>query len=152
MYANGNDLGEHNKTFFDLFKKMVKKSPDELNLNPTNDDRYKFEKMLGRGASGLVYKAWDKRHKRHVAVKVSKKEANYLVSEARLAGKLEHENIVSIYDSYSSPGISYIIMESATNSVFLTRKSSTAGRWKRPINGCASATPGRSPGRSGRSR
>ena len=111
MYANGNDLGEHNKTFFDLFKKMVKKSPDELNLNPTNDDRYKFEKMLGRGASGLVYKAWDKRHKRHVAVKVSKKEANYLVSEARLAGKLEHENIVSIYDSYSSPGISYIIME-----------------------------------------
>ena len=111
MYADGNDFEEHNKTVFDLFKKMVKKSSGDISINPTGDDRYRFDRILGRGATGLVYKAWDKVEKRDVAVKVSNKGIDNFVSEARLVGKLTHENIVSIYDSNSGPEFSYIIME-----------------------------------------
>lgn len=111
MDANGNNFEEHNLTIIDLFKKMVKKSSDDICLNPTGDDRYRFDRIIGRGASGLVYKAWDKQQKRYVAVKVSNKGIDRFISEARLVGKLEHENIVSIYDSGSCPEFSYIIME-----------------------------------------
>ncbi len=111
MYANGHDFEEHNKTVFDLFKKMVMKGSDDICLNPTGDDRYRFDKILGRGATGLVYKAWDKMQKRYVAVKVSNKGINKLRSESKLVGKLEHENIVSIYDSGTGQDFSYIIME-----------------------------------------
>ncbi|MBN1907627.1 MAG: serine/threonine protein kinase [Deltaproteobacteria bacterium] len=110
-YANGNDFEEHNRTVFDLFKKMVVKNSDDICLNPTGDDRYKFNRILGRGATGLVYKAWDKVEKRHVAVKVSNKGVDRFVSETKLVGKLTHDNIVSIYDSNSGPEFSYIIME-----------------------------------------
>lgn len=111
MHTNGKDFEEHNRTFLDLFRSMVKKGTGEMHLNLIRDQRYKFEKILGNGASGLVYKAWDKSNKRYVAVKVSKKKTDNFVSEARLAGKLDHENIVTIHESNSGPEISYIIME-----------------------------------------
>ncbi|MGD9161629.1 MAG: serine/threonine-protein kinase [Desulfobacteraceae bacterium] len=111
MYTNENDIGEQNKTLFDLFKKMVKKSPEDINPNLIPGDRYRFEKTLGRGATGLVYKAWDKRRKMFVAIKASNKSNDSFVSEARLAGKLKHENIVSIYDANANEEISYVIME-----------------------------------------
>jgi eukaryotic-like serine/threonine-protein kinase len=125
-YANGNDFEEHNRTVFDLFKKMVIKNSDDICLNPTGDDRYKFNKILGRGATGLVYKAWDKVEKRYVAVKVSNKGVDRFVSEARLVGKLTHDNIVSIYDSNAGPEFSYIIMEyidGETLNAFCDRKN-----------------------------
>lgn len=111
MSTNGNDFEEHNKTVFDLFKKMVTKNSGDICYNPTGDDRYRFDKILGKGATGLVYKAWDKVQKRYVAVKVSKKRIDRFVSEARLVGKLTHDNIVSIYDSCLGPKFSYVIME-----------------------------------------
>ena len=111
MYTNGNDAGEHNKTLFDLFKKMVKKSTKDIDPSLIPGDRYKFDKTLGRGATGLVYKAWDKRRKIFVAIKASNKSNDSFVSEARLAGKLKHENIVSIHDANANEDISYVIME-----------------------------------------
>ena len=111
MHTNGNDVKEHNQTLFDLFKKMVKKSSDDINPSLIPDDRYRFDKILGRGATGLVYKAWNKRRKMYVAVKASNRSHDSFVSEARLAGKLKHENIVSIYDANANTEISYIVME-----------------------------------------
>ncbi|NLA74193.1 MAG: serine/threonine protein kinase, partial [Deltaproteobacteria bacterium] len=125
-YTSGNDFEEHNKTVFDLFKKMVTRGSDDFCLNPTGDDRYKFNKILGRGATGLVYKAWDKVQKKHVAVKVSNKGVDRFVSETKLVGKLTHDNIVSIYESNSGPDFSYIIMEyidGSTLDLFCDRKN-----------------------------
>jgi serine/threonine-protein kinase len=111
LHTNGHDTGEQNKTLFDLFKKMVTKSSIEFNQSLIPDDRYKFDRILGRGATGLVYKAWNKRRKMFVAVKASNKSNDSFVSEARLAGKLEHENIVSIFDANANTDISYVVME-----------------------------------------
>lgn len=81
------------------------------NLNPINNDRYKFEKQLGRGASGFVYKVWDKKLKRYVAAKVTNKKNDNFVPEVMLAGRLDHENIVAIYDADSNMDYCYVIME-----------------------------------------
>ena len=111
VHAKGKNIGNHNLTLLDLFKNMGKKGSKEMNLNLTRDDRYKFKKILGIGATGLVYKAWDRRLKRYVAAKVSKKRTNNFVPETRLMGRLEHNNIAAIYDANSGLDISYIIME-----------------------------------------
>lgn len=111
MHANRIDKKEHNQTLFDLFKKMVKKSSEEINPSLIPDDRYRFDRILGRGATGIVYKAWNKRRKMFVAVKASNKSNDSFVSEARLAGKLKHENIVSIFDANANTEISYVVME-----------------------------------------
>ena len=90
---------------------MVKKSSNEINPGLIPDDRFRFDKILGRGATGIVYKAWNKRRKMFVAVKASNRSNDSFVSEARLAGKLGHENIVSIYDANANTEISYVVME-----------------------------------------
>ena len=111
MYVNGNEIKEQNQTLFDLFKKMVKKNTIDIDPSLIPNDRYRFDKILGRGATGLVYKAWDKRRKMFVAVKASNRSHESFVSEARLAGKLKHENIVSIFDANANTDISYVVME-----------------------------------------
>ncbi len=67
--------------------------------------RYVLIKRLGEGGMGQVYLAEDTRLKRKVAFKVMKPELVYrrrererFLREARIAAKLNHPNIVSIYD------------------------------------------------------
>ncbi len=85
--------------------------------------RYEILDKLGEGGFGVVYHAFDTNIKRHVALKLlkldlveDKKEREHLkeilYSEARIAGKLSHPNIATIYDiSETEDGIPYITME-----------------------------------------
>ncbi len=68
-------------------------------------DRYRIDAELGRGGMGVVYRAHDTLLDRDVAVKVLS-EAGLgtegrarLLHEARAAARLDHPNIVSIYDA-----------------------------------------------------
>ena len=77
----------------------------EEELSPVLQDRYEIVRELGRGGAGVVYQAIDLKLKRDVALKVLYQQAtqhtdstcNFL-QEARLAAKLDHPNIVDIYD------------------------------------------------------
>ncbi len=67
--------------------------------------RYRFLKLLGKGAMGEVYRAHDGHLRRDVAVKVLdrklyKKRAvrQLFLREAQIQARLEHPNIVPIYD------------------------------------------------------
>ncbi|MEM6468498.1 MAG: protein kinase [Planctomycetota bacterium] len=64
--------------------------------------RYRIDEEIGRGAFGVVYKAWDKQLERPVALKVlhnqSLQSNDDLFAEARLVAKLEVAGIVSVYD------------------------------------------------------
>jgi serine/threonine protein kinase len=74
-------------------------------MNPETIGRYEIQGVLGQGAMGLVYKAYDPRLQRYAAIKVmsmgdqvSEKHLARFFHEARSAAKLNHQSIVSIYD------------------------------------------------------
>jgi serine/threonine protein kinase len=84
--------------------------------------KYEIIKELGRGATSVVYKAYDPFQDREVAVKSVFPEAlgdqehgrryrKLFVTEASLAGKLSHPHIVAIYDAVAEEEASYIVME-----------------------------------------
>jgi eukaryotic-like serine/threonine-protein kinase len=83
-----------------------------------NIGRYKLEERIGEGAMADVYRAFDPRINRHLAIKVLKKDfvqdqeysARFL-QEAKAAGALSHPNIVTIYDIGETGGQPYIVME-----------------------------------------
>ena len=84
--------------------------------------RYQVEKELGRGAMGAVYLGRDPKINRVVAIKTmalsQEFNANELVEvkarffrEAETAGRLNHPNIVTIYDAGEEHDLAYIAME-----------------------------------------
>lgn len=83
--------------------------------------RYDIVRVLGKGAMGLVYEARDPNLDRRVAIKTIKVEnlsaeasADYEArfrTEARSAARLQHPNIVSVYDSERHGDTAYLVME-----------------------------------------
>jgi len=85
--------------------------------------KYEVKKKIGEGASSEVYLCHDPFANRNVAVKVvfedrlkeggepDKLTKKLFVTEASLAGKLQHPHIVQIYDAVVDSGMSYIVME-----------------------------------------
>ncbi|MGH8830879.1 MAG: serine/threonine-protein kinase [Polaromonas sp.] len=83
--------------------------------------RYDLIRVLGKGAMGQVYEGRDPNLDRRVAIKTIKVEnlsedaaAEYEVrfrTEARSAARLQHPNIVSVYDSGRDGDIAFLVME-----------------------------------------
>ncbi|RJR49626.1 MAG: cyclic nucleotide-binding protein [Desulfobacteraceae bacterium] len=77
--------------------------------------RYEIVSKLGQGAAGIVYLALDPVIRRKVALKVSQAATtefkdNFLY-EAESAGRLNHPNIVAVYDAGAEKDHCYIAME-----------------------------------------
>lgn len=86
-------------------------------LGQTLLNRYRIDAELGQGGMGTVYRAHDLLLDRPVALKVlnasglaSGGRARLLV-EARAAAKLNHPNIVTVYDVGEANGVLFIVME-----------------------------------------
>ncbi len=84
--------------------------------------RYQVEKELGKGAMGVVYLGKDPKIGRVVAIKTmalaQEFEGEELVDarerffrEAETAGRLQHQNIVTIFDAGEEHDLAYIAME-----------------------------------------
>jgi serine/threonine protein kinase len=83
--------------------------------------KYRIDSILGKGAMGVVYKAFDPHIERIVALKTIRKELfsdsqqHELISrfknEAQAAGRLNHPNIVAVYDYGEDSDSAYIAME-----------------------------------------
>jgi serine/threonine-protein kinase len=84
--------------------------------------RYELQREIGRGAMGIVYLGRDSAINRKVAVKViplNSECSEAELAEARMrffreaetAGRLNHPNIVTIYDVGEERGLAYIAME-----------------------------------------
>ncbi|HTQ43098.1 MAG TPA: serine/threonine-protein kinase [Polyangiaceae bacterium] len=90
-------------------------------------DRYVIEELLGAGGMGQVFRAWDPRLQRSVALKIVRPEealggssggsgrgldaSERLLREARAAAALDHPNAVSVFDVGEVDGQTYIAME-----------------------------------------
>jgi tRNA A-37 threonylcarbamoyl transferase component Bud32 len=84
--------------------------------------KYPVQRKLGEGATSEVYLCHDPFARRDVAVKVVLAEAfqdpergklyrKIFVTEASLAGKLQHPHICQIYDAVATEKLHYIVME-----------------------------------------
>ena len=81
-------------------------------------DRYEFQKKLGQGGMGAVYKAFDREAQRVVAIKLlldsdlpSDMAKKYFFREAQTVAVLNHPNIVGLYDFGELDGRPFIAME-----------------------------------------
>ncbi len=88
------------------------KTPPEL---PANIDRYEVRAYLGGGTFGVVYRAFDPRLGREVALKVLRAEmvtsaqaVERFLREARAAAKLLHPHIVPVYDCGQAGSLYFI--------------------------------------------
>ncbi len=79
---------------------------------------YKIIELLGSGAMGKVYLAFDPVLERDVAIKVmhrhlssDKKTNERFIQEARAVASLKHPNIVTIYEAGKAKQGRYIVME-----------------------------------------
>ncbi|MEZ4649765.1 MAG: protein kinase [Candidatus Eisenbacteria bacterium] len=79
--------------------------------------KYRIVSELGRGGMGVVYHAHDTVIRRDVAIKVLHEHAvsdsavERFHREARSAGRLTHDNIMTLYDFGESDGRPYLVME-----------------------------------------
>lgn len=87
------------------------------NMTGNTLGQYELREILGVGGMGAVYRAYQKRLKRDVAIKILPAhlaaEPDYIERfnrEAEVAAALEHPHIVPVIDYGTQDGISYIVM------------------------------------------
>ncbi|MBU0574301.1 MAG: protein kinase [Candidatus Margulisbacteria bacterium] len=95
-------------------------------------DRYRIEKELGKGSSGTVYKAWDEKENKPVALKLflavedgttvgtagtatatgtGTSTFSDFLKEIKTLAKLDHPNLVKIFDAGKENGTGYLVEE-----------------------------------------
>ena len=85
---------------------------DTALLGRTLEGRYAVQSRLAQGGMATVYKAWDNRLDRTVALKVMQPElalhqeyVHRFIREAKAAAKLTHPNIVAVFDQSVLPAV-----------------------------------------------
>ncbi|MEA2310964.1 MAG: hypothetical protein QOE28_932 [Solirubrobacteraceae bacterium] len=79
---------------------------------------YRIEERVGRGGMGVVYRAEHLNLRRRAAIKIiapdlaeSEGFRERFTREARIAGALQHPNIVTVYDAGEVDGLLYLAMQ-----------------------------------------
>lgn len=86
-------------------------------MTPEKIGRYQVEGEVGRGGMATVFKAYDPRFDRHIAIKVLPREFMHdpqfrarFNREAKTIAALEHPAIVPVYDYGEDDGLPYLVM------------------------------------------
>jgi tetratricopeptide (TPR) repeat protein len=89
--------------------------------------RYQLQEELGRGGTGTVWRALDTHLARPVAIKLlstaglADEARSRLLREARLAARLNHPNVVTVFDAAQDGDNSFIVMELVEGSSLFKR-------------------------------
>src|SRR5215475_2189144 len=78
--------------------------------------RFEVGLELGQGGAAKVYRGFDPVVGRPVAIKLLRGDADFELverfqSEVRTTAKLNHKNIVTVYESGTEAGLPYMVME-----------------------------------------
>ncbi|MGA8850521.1 MAG: Stk1 family PASTA domain-containing Ser/Thr kinase [Aeromicrobium sp.] len=91
---------------------------DDALVGRVLDDRYVIGERIARGGMASVFRAMDERLDREVAVKVmhhalgdDQQFTDRFVREAKSAAKLNHRNVVSVFDQGKDGDVAYLVME-----------------------------------------
>ena len=86
-------------------------------LAAATEDTYDIVREIGRGGMAVVFLGYQKSLDRHVAMKVLLPILGYdpeiverFKREARTQGRMEHPNIISVYEVYDVDGLTYFSM------------------------------------------
>src|SRR6266850_2272593 len=92
-----------------------------MGAGPQTLGHYQLERVLGKGAMGIVYEALDPKLHRKVAIKTilisqldeetAKDFSMRFVREAHAVARLNHPNIVQVYDFGEEGDMAYLVME-----------------------------------------
>jgi len=95
--------------------------PAPIDVAGSQLEHFRLEEMIGRGGMGAVFRAYDKRLDRVVALKVlspgfSRDAATVerFRNEAKAAARLDHENVARVYYSGEDRGMNFIAFEFVT--------------------------------------
>lgn len=85
---------------------------------PSAIDRYQIQGLAGQGGMARVFRAWDPKHGRYVAIKMMKPEMRQEADairrfrrSARALYHLEHPHINRVYSAGDVEGIPYLVLE-----------------------------------------
>jgi tetratricopeptide (TPR) repeat protein len=82
---------------------------------PDNWDRYELTELIGQGGMGRVYRAFDRKLRRTVALKFLRDEdptlRQRLMQEAQAQARIQHEHVCEIYEVGEHQGHAYIAMQ-----------------------------------------
>lgn len=96
-------------------------------------DRYTFERELGAGGMATVHLATDRKHGRHVAVKVldpalaASVGADRFLREVRITAGLQHPHILTLIDSGEADGFLFYVMPYVAGESLRQRLQRAAG-------------------------
>jgi serine/threonine-protein kinase len=102
-------------SFAPFFEPVQPKPSTSLPPNASFAEGYTIERELGRGGMATVYLAEERKHGRHVAVKVLRPElrtafgAERFLREIAIAARLSHPHLVPLIDSGEFDGVLYYV-------------------------------------------
>ena len=102
-----------------LARPTSRRTPEETLPRGAIIDKYRVEKLLGKGGFAAVYRATHLLLNTQVAIKLLRPQvlarhahlAKLLYEEARFAARIDHPNVVKVFDVTHTPSITYIVME-----------------------------------------
>ena len=116
--GGGNEIGQLRAAFAALERRIS----DQERLDEVFLGRYQVSDVIGSGAMGTVFKGWDPKLKRPVALKTVRLDTKLkgkqrqelverLLSEAVTVARFNHPNIVGVFDVEDHPEGAYVAME-----------------------------------------
>jgi len=81
------------------------------------NNRYRLDHEIGAGGMGVVFQGWDRLLQRNVAIKVLNQQSlggggtGRLLEEARVIARLDHLNIVTLFDAGEVDDDPYLVMQ-----------------------------------------
>ena len=114
----------------------AKPSQQTLAIGEVVADKYRIERLLGSGGMAEVYAAINIRTERRVALKwilpalaASPEVLARFRREALAAGRINHPNVVTIFDVVEHQGSACLVMEMLSGETLAERMKRT-GRWR----------------------